>query len=208
VVQQNVDWTTLAFLGVDCVVVDASLYTVGELVVNTTTGANVGYVHPNSAGLQLFLVLAGDGVIPTSGDVITGVDSATSETVGASIPDNTLAVLDTDYTIKNDRYIAFPATGLWQKGSVQITYDFDAYTGNRVAIGADSIIKGEFVMLATNLVNNQDVEIRLRQANLAPDGEVAYVTDGDDRADVTLTGIAETPEGSSDAGTITYLAAA
>lgn len=208
VVQQNVDWTTLQFLGAELTVTDATQFTVGELINNTTTPGEVGYVHPSSAGTQLFVILSAAGSLPSNGDGIVGATSAAVDTATVVASDDTIAVATTDYTIKNDRYIAFPETGQWQKGNVQITYAYDAYTGNRVAIGADSIIKGEFVMLATNLVNNQDVEIRLRQANLAPDGEVAYVTDGDDRADVTLTGIAETPEGSADAGTITYLAAA
>lgn len=196
---------SLEWNGVDLTVTDSSGFTVGELINNTTTPGEIGYLYSKPDATSLFVLLSGDGTAPTATDGIEGATSTTTDTASAVLEKDDIVTVTTDYTLINNNTISIPSTSGIPNGTYKVNYDTPAYTGDQITIGSDTVTKGAFVLTSVNTVDNLKIVVRLRQVNFNPDGIVNLMTGGDDRGEISLSGVAETPDGQTDPGTITFI---
>lgn len=195
---------SIEFNGTDLTVTDSSGFTVGELINNTTTPGEIGYLYSAPDSTSMYVLISEDGTAPTATDGIEGADSAATDTASAVLEKDDI-VQAADFSVVNNNFLVFPSTTSIPNGEFLINYDTPAYTADTITIGAETTIKGAFFLNGVNTVTNKKVIARLRQVNLSPDGIINLVTSGDDRGEISLTGVAETPSGQSDPGTLTYV---
>lgn len=176
----------------------------GEVLYNQTTGEEIGIVHSTPDGTSVYVLLT--GTAPSVADVVTdsaGDDTGTIQSAGVTVKNDIVAVT-TDYTINavNGRITVVSAGGLDFPllDRIKVNYTSTKDAGSQIALAAETFIKGQLMVKGSNLVDSKQVEIYLRQANIAPNAAIPFI--GDDRSTIDFQGTAETPSGQSDPGWI------
>lgn len=183
---------------------EADGFTDGEMLFNQTTGEEIGIVHSTPDGTSVYVLLT--GTAPTAGDVVEDSesdDTGTIQALGVTVKNDIVAVT-TDYTITavNGRITVVDSGGLdWPLlDRIKVNYTSTKDAGSQIALAAESFIKGQLIVKGVNQVNSKQIEIYLRQVNLAPNAAIPFI--GDDRSSVDFQGTAETPSGQTDPGWI------
>lgn len=186
--------------GLRLLVDDETGFSVGEAI--TIEGSEVGVIAATATGqIDIFFT----GTLPEAGDSVTN-GSATAVIDSGGVADlNTLAVLDTDYSVFDAdlgvvRTIADGTMDVPALTKVKVNYTWTKTVGSEIVVAANIDIKGKLVIKGKNKVNLKRVYVNLREVTMAPNAAIPLM--GDERSVVTWQGTASTPAGADDPGTV------
>ncbi len=203
--KRHVTANSLQFLGLDLTVTDSSGFEVGELINNTTTPGEIGYVAAKPDATSLSVYLSETGSAPTAGNAIVGATSTTTDTASAVDPKNDIAVEDTDYSVRaKTGRVDFLDGGNIPEARIQCQFDHGVYQGDKINLFTATTIKGALRGEGRDVVSNTDFQISLDRVSLAPSGALDFMDA--DRLKVQLSGKIETLAGKTQPGTLEFFA--